>query len=80
LNHDDEENCRWADRKLRIGDQVEIKIVEVPRVDAPAKREAAQMTRAKHLRMQKQMVRRWAKELGWIIQTRPIKRKSVTRG
>lgn len=62
------EHVRWLDRKLKVGDEVSIRIVEDAPIDRPRSRE--QRDRAKELRSQKRYVREMAKRLGWKIQTR----------
>ncbi|HWQ93670.1 MAG TPA: hypothetical protein VN673_18555 [Clostridia bacterium] len=64
---DSGEHLRWLDRKLKRGDVVSIKVVEVDSVDKP--RERHRLNPAADLRRQKQYVRRMAKKFGWKIQT-----------
>ena len=61
------ENLRWLDRKLKRGDTVSIKVVEVSSADKP--RERQRPNPARDLRRQKEYVRRMAKQLGWKIHT-----------
>ena len=61
------EHVRWVDRKLKRGDMVGIKVVELASVDKPRTRE--RLVPAADLRRRKQYVRQMAKELGWKIQT-----------
>lgn len=61
------ERLRWLDRKLRPGDVVSIKVVQVDSADQA--RERQQPDQAADLRRQKQYVRRMAKQLGWKVQT-----------
>jgi hypothetical protein len=60
------EHLRWLDRKLRRGDAVTIKVVEVDSTDRP--RERQPHNPAAELRRQKQYVRRMAKQFGWKLQ------------
>jgi hypothetical protein len=61
------EHVRWLDRKLRVGDEVCIRIAEDGRVDRPRGRN--RRDRAKELRSQKRYVREMARKFGWKIQT-----------
>jgi hypothetical protein len=61
------EHLRWLDRKLKRGDTVSIKVVEVASADKPRERQRPDPTG--DLRRQKQYVRRMAKQFGWKIQT-----------
>ena len=64
---DSGEHLRWAERKLKRGDEVTVKVVEVASADKP--RERKRPSPAMDLRRQKQYVRRMAKQLGWKLQT-----------
>lgn len=61
------DHLRWQDRKLKRGDVVSIKVVEVDSPDRPRERQHPSPTA--DLRRQKQYVRRMAKKFGWKIQT-----------
>ena len=61
------EHLRWLDRKLKRGDVVSIKVVEVDSADKA--RERQRSNPAADLRRQKQYARRMAKQLGWKVQT-----------
>ena len=63
-----EEHVRWLDRKLKIGDEIRIVIVQDASVDRPRSRE--RRDRSAELRSQKRYVREMAKRFGWKIQTR----------
>ena len=63
-----EEHVRWLDRKLKVGDEVRIRIVEDGAIDRPRSRE--RLDRSKELRTQKRYLRQLAKRFGWKIQTR----------
>ena len=62
-----EEHLRWADRRLKVGDEVQVRIVADSPIDKPKKRE--RRDHAEQLRFQKRIVRQMARELGWTIQT-----------
>ena len=62
-----EENVRWLDRGLKVGDEVRIAIAENAKVDRPSHR--VRRDRARELRSQKRYVREMAKKFGWKIQT-----------
>ena len=62
------EHVCWLDRKLDVGDEVRIRIVEDAAVDQPRSRE--RLDRAEQLRSQKRYVREMAKKFGWKVQTR----------
>jgi hypothetical protein len=61
------EHLRWVDRKIKRGDEVTIKVVEVSSADKP--RERKRPSPARDLRRQKQYVRQMAKQFGWKFQT-----------
>jgi hypothetical protein len=61
------EHLRWLDRKLRRGDVISIKVVEVDSADQARERQGPDP--AADLRRQKQYVHRMAKQLGWKVQT-----------
>ncbi len=63
-----EEHIRWVDRKLKVGDEVRIRIVKEAPVDRP--RSLQRPDRAADLRAQKRYVREMAKRFGWTIKTR----------
>ena len=56
----------WFQRKVRRGDEVVIRIVEVGAADAPRKRR--QESPAQRRRQQQAYVRKMAKQFGWKIQ------------
>src|SRR5437773_1430128 len=64
---DSGEHFRWVDRKIKRGDEVSIKVVEIASADKP--RERKRPDPAADLRRQKAYVRRMAKHLGWKLQT-----------
>ena len=64
---DSGEHFRWVDRKIKRGDEVSIKVVEVASADKP--RERQRPNPAGDLRRQKEYVRRMAKQFGWKLQT-----------
>jgi len=61
------EHLRWVDRRIKRGDEVGIKVVEVASVDKP--RDRKRRNPAEDLRRQKEYVRRMVKQLGWKLQT-----------
>jgi len=64
------EHVSWEQQKpLRVGDRIQVKIVETNSVDEPKRRRRANP--AKELTSKKRYVRAMAKELGWKIQGRP---------
>ena len=63
---DSGEHLRWVDRKIKRGDQITIKVVEVASADKP--RERKRPNPAEDLRRQKDYVRRMAKQFGWKFQ------------
>lgn len=66
LNCATDEHVRWRNTRLRVGDEVRVKIVEADSVDRPRKR--FKRNRKKELETQKRHVRETAKKLGWKIQ------------
>jgi hypothetical protein len=65
-----DEHVAWIQqRHLRVGDRVEIKVVEAETVDKPLKK--YRIDPARELRAKRRYVRRAVKQLGWKIQTRP---------
>lgn len=61
------EHVRWVGRPLRIGDKVEVKIVECDTVNKPRKRFPRDPKR--EIKSQKRYVRNIAKKFGWTIET-----------
>ena len=66
LIHPANEDVKWLDRNLRVGDEIKIKISERVLVDRPKRRHRNDP--AKERENQKQYVRRMAKQFGWKIQ------------
>ena len=64
---DSREHLRWVDRKIKPGDDVAIKVVEVASADKPRERKRPNPT--EDLRRKKDYVRQMAKQLGWKLQT-----------
>jgi len=60
------ERVSWQDRRLRVGDEIRIRIANQKRADAPAKRFPTDSP-AQKLESKKRYVRQCAKELGWEI-------------
>ncbi len=61
------ERVRWVGRKLKIGDEIHVVIVEDAPVDRP--RTHKRPDPAEDLRQQKRYVRQMAKKFGWRILT-----------
>jgi hypothetical protein len=66
------EHVTWRPRRLRVGDELGIKIVETDRIDKPHRRQRSDPR--KEVQLQKAYVRRLAKNLGWQISTRRVAR------
>jgi hypothetical protein len=64
-----DEHVGWPNRKLRVGDEIKIKIRETVSADNPKTR--YRRDRDKELKDRKKYVRRLAKQFGWKLQTRP---------
>jgi len=65
-----DEHLRWVHQKpLRVGDQIQVRIVETKLADKPIKR--YRIHPAETLKAKKRYVRMMARELGWKIQSRP---------
>jgi hypothetical protein len=60
-----QEQVRWLDRDLQVGDEVRITVAENAKVDRPRSRERRDP--AEDLRAQKRYVREMAKRFGWTI-------------
>lgn len=64
-----EEHVNWIRQKpLRVGDNIQVKIVETKSADKPTRK--YRLDPAEQLRSKKRYVRMLAKELGWTIQSR----------
>jgi hypothetical protein len=68
LDSDSDEHLDWCNQRLRVGDEVRIKVIETTSVDRPKRRH--QRNPAQELAAQKRYVRRMAKEFGWTIRRR----------
>jgi hypothetical protein len=62
-----DEHVRWLDRKLKVGDEVSIRVVESAPIDPPSSRE--RRNHSNELRSQKRYVKEMAKKFGWKLQT-----------
>lgn len=64
-----QEYVRWVKRKkLRIGDEIRLRIVETQYADSPRERRTRdEVWSAPNLRQQKQYVRQMAKKFGWTL-------------
>ncbi len=60
------EHVNWRDKRLRVGDEIRVRIVEAINVDAPRRRYRYDPN--DDIRMQKRYVRELAKKFGWKIQ------------
>src|SRR5262245_48853115 len=59
------EHVDWVDRKLKVGDEVTIRVAQDGKVDQPCSRRTYEDS--KELRLQKRYVREMAKKFGWRI-------------
>jgi hypothetical protein len=64
-----EEFVRWVRRKkLRVGDEIQLRIIETQSADIPQERRTrADVWASPTLRQQKQYVRQMAKKFGWTV-------------
>jgi hypothetical protein len=64
-----EEFVRWVRRKkLRVGDEIQLRIIETQSADIPHERRTrADVWASPTLRQQKQYVRQMAKKFGWTV-------------
>src|SRR5579859_576615 len=70
----EDEHVRWIERrKLRNGDEIRVRIVDINSVDNPTDRQRHDPR--SELRRQKKYVRHMAKRLGWKISPAPQRRK-----
>ena len=67
-------HVKWIDQPLRLGDAIQVRIVEASSADKPIKKH--RIDPALELRSKKSYVRMIAKQLGWKIQSRPKRRSS----
>jgi hypothetical protein len=64
------EHVAWENNKrLRLNDRIEVKVIETRKVDEPKRRKRPNP--AKDLRARKRYVREMAKQFGWKIMPRP---------
>jgi hypothetical protein len=63
-----DEHVVWTNFRLRVGDELRVKIVECQTVDEPRRRFPRDL--ATEARNEKRYVRKLARKLGWKIQTR----------
>lgn len=68
-----DEHATWATFPLKVGDKVQVRVIETDSVDTP--KERYRPDSAKAVRNQKAYVRAAAKSLGWKIVERPAKSK-----
>jgi hypothetical protein len=69
LVHSIDEHVTWRSRRLRVGDEVTVKVVEAARVDTPRRR--VRRDPEEERRVQEEYVREIAGQLGWTIVTGP---------
>lgn len=62
-----QEHVIWSRRRLKIGDEVRVKIVETASIDRP--KERIRIDPKEDLKRQKQYVRDLAKKFGWKLTT-----------
>jgi hypothetical protein len=62
------EHVRWLDRRLKVGDEVRIKVVENSPINRPISRK--RRNPSKEMRSQKQYVKEMARKFGWKITKR----------
>jgi hypothetical protein len=60
------EHVRWKEARLRVGDEVRLKVVEAEAVDAPSVRHPPDPVA--EAKAEKRYVRKMAKKLGWKVQ------------
>jgi hypothetical protein len=60
------EHVRWKEARLRVGDEVRLRIVETETVDRPRSRYPRDL--AAEAKAEKRLVRQLAKKFGWKIQ------------
>ena len=66
----DDEYLEWLQRKIRIGDEISIRIIEKATVDKPRKRRQRFVKPATQRRRKEALIRKMAKELGLKVETR----------
>ena len=77
INNTAQQLWRWHYRKIKVGDRIQVAVIEADKADKPKDREPEQVSRAEQIRREKQLVRQLAKKFGWKIQTtRPSKGRS----
>lgn len=60
---------RWHFRKIKVGDTVQVAVIETAKADEPKEREPEQADKAAQLRKEKELVRQLARKFGWEIRT-----------
>jgi hypothetical protein len=68
LSPERDEHLRWQRRKVRLGDEIRIRVTDKAAADRPRTRERRDPTG--ELRAQKKYVRQMARKFGWKIQVR----------
>jgi hypothetical protein len=65
-----DQHVAWVRQKrLRVGDRIQIQILETASADKPATK--YRFNRAEQIRSQKRYVRMMAKQFGWKVETQP---------
>ncbi len=70
-----EAHVKWAQRKLKMGDDVRVKLVETEKIDRPKKRDP--IDHKTDLAKEKAYVRKMARKYGWEIVSKPTKRSKA---
>jgi hypothetical protein len=73
INSATQEHWRWRGCEVKVGDKIQVTVVEAPKADKPGSRKPVQVNKADQLRLEKRLVRQLARKFGWKIQTRPAK-------
>ena len=68
-----EEHAIWITMDLKVGDKVQVNVIETELVDKPEKLYRPDSKTAE--RNQKAYIRAWAKKFGWQLLTRPKRPK-----
>ena len=69
ISNEGQEFWRWHNRNVKVGDVIQVAVIETAKADRPRHRERQQVTRAEQIRGEKKLVRQLAKKFGWKIQT-----------
>jgi hypothetical protein len=69
INNAARELWRWHFRKIKVGDRIQVAVIETAKAGKPKDRKPEQVGRAEQIRREKQLVRQLTKKFGWKIQT-----------